>query len=287
MDWTHWPHVSFHNRSRLPEIPGIYVIADINQFVWYVGQAKNLRSRWTGKTHHRYPQLIRSHKKLQHKIYWTPISEENLDAAEQKYIHLFRPELNDSKVKNYLPKEASNRREIRRILKAINRETLLFPKMRSLVLGEYTDENDVLCILIAANINDAEILAKSVNKRRSREVRRAWGGYDCQCDLQDTDYNPASLLVYRVGPYRLEFLFLPEFLRFIEDNWQTYSNKIVKRELFSAEARVLEDLSVLDQFPFSEMRTFQRSDGKKDISDGMYLTYRHQVLSVLSASWQL
>lgn len=49
MEWKDWQHLPLKERSSLPSCSGIYVVADINDFVWYVGQAANLRSRWVAE----------------------------------------------------------------------------------------------------------------------------------------------------------------------------------------------------------------------------------------------
>ncbi|MGB3294419.1 MAG: GIY-YIG nuclease family protein, partial [Phormidesmis sp.] len=67
MSWQQWSSVPLSDRHLLPNEAGIYVVADKNHFVWYVGQAIDLQGRWLGRGHHRYPQLIRTNKKLEHR----------------------------------------------------------------------------------------------------------------------------------------------------------------------------------------------------------------------------
>ena len=43
---------------------------------------------------------------------------------EKYYIELFKPELNNCKVKKYLPKQPQVEREIKRLLKVLNTPTL-------------------------------------------------------------------------------------------------------------------------------------------------------------------
>lgn len=162
--WKTWKHFPLNERSRLPLCSGIYVVADINDFVWYVGQATNLRIRWTGKTHHRYPQLIRSNRKLNHQIYWKPCPLDQLDAQERYYIERFAPELNGCKVRSYSPnytKQSQVDRELRRLLKVLNHKTLLFPVVRSIVDREHTDQDGTRCVVLLIYINDFGILANS------------------------------------------------------------------------------------------------------------------------------
>jgi hypothetical protein len=153
MEWKSWPSISLCDRHLLPTCAGIYVVADANDCIWYVGQATNLQSRWLGKSHHRYPQLVRTNRKLNHKIHWQPCLTSQLNEKEQLYIGLLKPELNGCKVKTYLSKQPQVEREIKRLFKALNRPTLLFPGLRSLIAGEYTDENGTCCILTITNVN--------------------------------------------------------------------------------------------------------------------------------------
>lgn len=89
------------------------------------------------KNHHRYPQLIRSNRRLKHLIFWGAFAAQLLDEKEQLYIELLRPDLNGAKVKTYLPKQPQVEREIKRLLRVINKPTMLFPIIRPVVAGVY------------------------------------------------------------------------------------------------------------------------------------------------------
>ena len=122
---------SLRSCSLLPDISGIYFIGDEqNQILYkilYIGQAQNLRKRWTGKTHHRYKQFAR---KGLDKIYIyyieAPLSE--LDDLKKKYIQEIKPLQKDTKVKEYLPKKSPKLSESQRLLKLAN--TPLFPSVK-------------------------------------------------------------------------------------------------------------------------------------------------------------
>lgn len=45
MDWKSWPSLPLNQRENLPEQPGIYVVVDADDQVWYVGKAVNLNAR--------------------------------------------------------------------------------------------------------------------------------------------------------------------------------------------------------------------------------------------------
>ncbi len=92
-------HIGLKSRELLPEQPGIYYVLDEKFIIWYVGQAKNLRSRWTGESHHRFYQLQKQRKK-QFTIYYELVAESQLDAIERQRIEQYSPQLNGTKVKN-------------------------------------------------------------------------------------------------------------------------------------------------------------------------------------------
>lgn len=178
MEWKSWLNLPLAQRAQLPRQPGIYVIADAEDQVWYVGRSVNLNARWNGKQHHRYKQLSRTNNKRFYKIYWQVFPSEQVNAKEQLYINLFKPHLNYSRVKTYVRKAIQPHEEIGRLLKTLNKKTSLFPGMRSVVLGYYTevDENEeeyleeCVCIVIAINANDHDgLILKSYNKSFGRK----------------------------------------------------------------------------------------------------------------------
>lgn len=73
--------------------------------------------------------------------------------------------MNGSKVKKYLPSLPQVEREIKQLLKALNTPTLLFPVVRSLVVGEYEGSDGARCIIILRNANDFKITGYSMMKR--------------------------------------------------------------------------------------------------------------------------
>ena len=92
-------HLGLNSRELLPENSGIYYVLDENCIIWYIGQAKNLRNRWTGKTHHRFYQLQKERKKL-FTIYYELVAESQLNALGRQRIEQYNPQLNGTKVKN-------------------------------------------------------------------------------------------------------------------------------------------------------------------------------------------
>ncbi|HEY9661411.1 MAG TPA: GIY-YIG nuclease family protein, partial [Allocoleopsis sp.] len=162
MEWKSWSSLPLTQRERLPAQSGIYVVVDAEEQIWYVGRSVNLNARWNGKGHHRYQQLSRTNGKRQYQIHWKCFPPTQLDEKEQFYIDLFKPHLNYSRVRTYARKSIQPHEEISRLLKVINKKTTLFPDVRSVVLGYYTevdeDEEGTLkeytCIIIVINVND-------------------------------------------------------------------------------------------------------------------------------------
>lgn len=92
------PHISLKSRTLLPEESGIYYVVDETSIIWYIGKAKNLRTRWTGDSHHRLDQLQKQRKK-QFTIYYELLPESLLDLIEQQRIEHYSPQLNGTQVK--------------------------------------------------------------------------------------------------------------------------------------------------------------------------------------------
>ena len=84
-EWKNWRHCDFGSKDLLPHEPGIYVIADKDYTVWYVGLSKSLKNRWQGAQHHRYKQLRRGKSKLQLKIYYKQVATEELKHQEKAF----------------------------------------------------------------------------------------------------------------------------------------------------------------------------------------------------------
>jgi len=92
------PKITLHAKQLLPEYSGIYYVLDESNNVWYIGQAKNIRKRWQGKSHHRIYQL-EVQKKKHFSIYYEQVSESQLGSIEKQRIEKYHPHLNSSPVK--------------------------------------------------------------------------------------------------------------------------------------------------------------------------------------------
>lgn len=282
MEWQGWENVTFLDRNQLPAKSGIYVVVDSESFVWYVGKAKNLQNRWLGRGHHRYPQLIRSNKTLQHRIYWKLFPIVEIDKKEQFYITLFESELNGRKVKNYLPKEAQVYREIKRLLKALNKNTLLFPTIRSIIAGEYTDDLGNRCVVVITNLNDFAILDKSSRKRYSQKVRNAWVGLETYCNFNKEGHKPLTIPAYTFQGYRFEFIAVPEIIRHFENSIHDQDQWLQETEIFGIPTRSLKGLDFLDRLNLEETYQFIYSDNRRNLKDATYLKYINPDLSFIS-----
>ncbi len=100
-EWQTWDSVPFDERECLPETSGICFVVDSRDQVWYVGKATNLKSRWVGRNHHRFPELSRSHSRRRYRIHWHCCPSTHLDKLEKEWIKRYNPILNESKVKTY------------------------------------------------------------------------------------------------------------------------------------------------------------------------------------------
>lgn len=281
MEWKDWSNVLFSERDCLPSGSGIYAVADANNRVWYVGQAANLKNRWTGRGHHRYPQLIRSNRQLCHRIYWKQVQVNCLDEQERYYIDLFQPELNGCKVKKYLPKQPQVEREIKRLLKVLNSQTLLFPVIRSLVVGQYEGNDGKICIVVVTTMNDFRLIDSSATKRYSGEVRKAWINYNTYCGKDEERYRCKCLPVYSFNGYMFEFIEMSELVDYLENNSIAYERHVGIVELFGVQVKALKDLAIMNELLIEEEYSFIDSNGKKLLRDVAYLNYRKPMLKCL------
>lgn len=165
-------------RHQLPDHPGIYFVVGEREQLFYIGQAKNLRKRWAGASHHRYKQLARKGlDKIVIKYILASVSE--LNELECQYIEELNPLLNYGRVKKYLPKTITRFSELQRLLKLASQP--LFPSIiykslngqtiprepydlfRGFVAGVYEDQQ--LHILVLCRQNMGELLWKSSGHR--------------------------------------------------------------------------------------------------------------------------
>jgi hypothetical protein len=92
------PKVSLATKDNLPNHSGIYYVVDEKNIVWYIGKAKNIRSRWSGKSHHRFFQL-ESQKNHYFSIHYRRVDSTEITKIEKEEIEKYAPQLNTSKVK--------------------------------------------------------------------------------------------------------------------------------------------------------------------------------------------
>jgi len=272
-EWQEWQSVLLSERSQLPSEPGIYVIADSKQTVWYVGQALDLKARWLGKSHHRYAQLIRTNRKLAHRIYWQPIPVAQLDQQEQFYIAQFSPELNGQKVKQYLPKEPQVSREIKRLLKALNKPTLLFPNVRAVVLGEYAGPDDIRCLIVLMTVNDHSLIVNSARKRRAPKVRNAWTLKESYCGKGESLYMPCQIPTYRFFSWQFEFIEVPQLHDQLWDSADLREQALCTVDLFGVAVRAFKDFSLIDDSELLDTYAFTCGDGRKTLQQAAYLKF--------------
>ncbi|MBW4653021.1 MAG: GIY-YIG nuclease family protein [Kaiparowitsia implicata GSE-PSE-MK54-09C] len=269
-------------RDRLPEASGIYVIADSYDQVWYVGKAQNLRLRWLGKGHHRYAQLMRKNKTLRYRIYWTLVSLEWLQAKEVDYINAFKPALNGSKVKPYLPQKPQAEQEMKRLLRVLNRLTSAFPVVRSVVVGQYTEAN-YLHFLLVVNLHDCILLSKSRNQR-AIAIRQAWSNFQSYCGRDEQTYRSMFGGRLTAKNYCLDFLVIPKLIFFLEQEIIQKTAYLETVELLGVGIKTLPSLSMLDGLKLREESMDVDSAGRRSLFDVAYLQYQRNHLSSLTHS---
>ena len=79
--------VSLRKRIDLPTSPGVYYLIQwFNPWkVLYVGKAANLRSRWSGKGHHKLKQALRKPGiRIHYRKTWTKGRAKEIEAIEQR-----------------------------------------------------------------------------------------------------------------------------------------------------------------------------------------------------------
>ncbi len=253
MEWKSWSSVSFTQRTQLLPQPGIYVVVDAEDQVWYVGQSINLNARWNGKGHHRYKQLSRTNNKRDYKIYWKFFPLEQLNEKENLYINLFRPCLNYTKVRIYAKRPTLPNEELSRLLKILNKKTTLFPDVRSIILGYYLeiDEDDqeelkeYICIVVLVNAKDRDgVILNSMKKSLSKKgssLRGYWQMYESNCEVDNPDIRPASIPVFILENLVYEFVSCPNSIDELAKNKSAlYTIEIEKQPVL-----VLKDITVL------------------------------------------
>jgi hypothetical protein len=225
-EWKSWSHCAFERKDLLPQAPGIYVIADRDCTVWYVGLSKSLKNRWLGTQHHRYKQLRRRKSKLQFQIYYKLVALLELEQQEKHYIELFKPRLNGSKVTRALPKASTAGQELIHLLKVLNNKTQLSPYIRSVIVGyreEVIENARYYSVTIAVTINDIDFLYnKAYRKGRRWDLKtRCWKICEDMCGQPEGSYLPAAVLSYLHSPWAIQFACLDwQFLNYLENHPQ-------------------------------------------------------------------
>lgn len=278
MEWKSWPVIPLADRVNLPTQPGIYVVVDTDNEVWYVGRSVDIKARWNGKRHHRYQQLNRTNNKKQYRICWKIFPTDQLNEQEQKYINLFRPHLNYSRVKTYARKSRKPSEELSRLLKVINKKTALFPDVRSVVAGYYTeigeDEEgnlqEFICIVIAVSINDHDgPVLNSCNKslsRKGKNLKGFWKIYESDYGSGKAEENPALIPVFIVEDIVYEFVPCPKFIAKLRD----FQDDLFYTEVASQNILALKNMNPLVSLASDDAKMLFRSE--------KYLRYRAQDL---------
>lgn len=277
MEWKEWSNLPLNQRDQLPNHPGIYVITDLTEQVWYVGKSANLNNRWRGKGHHRYPQLSRTNKKKSFQIYWKLFSLEKLNELEQHYISLFNPHLNGTKVKSHIRKKPQPTAELKRIFHVLNRPIQLFPSVRSVVLGYYKEldeeemkEYKVLVVVVNINDHDKIIFGSAMcsQKRQGSHLKGFWITSTCDCELDESLYSPVTLFAFMIDDYVYEFICCDE----LRESLKQTPSKLYQVDLFSQSVTALRNPGTITVLPTNTYR-LPCSDGRLRLHPNDYINY--------------
>jgi len=277
MEWKDWSNVPLAQREQLPTYPGIYVITDLEEQVYYVGKSANLKNRWRGKGHHRYRQLNRSNKKKSFQIYWKSFSLEQLNEKERHYISLFSPHLNGTKVKSYIRRQVQPTKELKRIFQVLNRKTMLFPLARSVVLGYYKelDEEemkDYTVLVVLVNINDCDKFiydsAMRSQKKQGSHLKDFWITSTCDCGLDESLYTPTSFFAFMIDDFVYEFVCCDK----LRESLEKTPSKLYQIELFEQSVTALRSPDIITELPINTYR-HSSNDGRLRLNSEDYLNY--------------
>jgi len=195
---------------------------------------------------------------------------------------LFEPYLNYSRVTKYIKKVRQPNEELSRLLKALNRKTQLFPDVRSVILGFYTeiDENEeglleeYVCVVIAVNVNDHDkIILKSCQKllsRRGENLRDHWKIYESDCNKSEMEANSVTIVVFTLDNIVYEFVCQPNLLK----KFETDKSILCNLKLENQNVLALENIDVLP--------LLLEGDGHFLIAEWNYLRYRAPDLRPIS-----
>lgn len=163
-------------------------------------------------------------------------------------------------------------REIKRLFKVLNTTTTLFPIIRSAIAGAYLDDDGVQCVVTLVYMNNFRLLGKSIKKRYSAEVRRAWYALNTDCGKPLDRYHIHQVRSYHLPHQRFEFVEGSKVLRHLEDHSATYERVVAQTNLFGVAVKTLRDLSVLDEVVLAEDYGVLHGD-KITLTDGAYLKH--------------
>lgn len=89
-----WHTIPFSKRHKLPQRSGLYAVKSLGR-VKYVGRATDLRDRWQGRGHHRYPQ---ARNLLWPRLAYIELPKHRINEEEDRLIARLSPPWNGSRV---------------------------------------------------------------------------------------------------------------------------------------------------------------------------------------------
>lgn len=163
----------------------------------------------------------------------------------------------------------------------LNQKTILFPDVRSVVLGYYTeldeDETDTLkeytCIVTLVNVNDHDrTILNSYHKsyrKQATSLKDCWGVYESNCGNNDPAVKPVLIPVFLANDIAYEFVC---YFSLIDKLAQQKAN-LHTVELVQQSVVALKNVDILPTLLAAE---------KPRISHEMYLHYRAADLRPIS-----
>ena len=95
-----WRTLPLTHRHKLPKRPGLYAVKSFSLFgpvgrVKYIGRATDLKGRWQGRGHHRYPQ---ARNLLWPRLAYIELPKHKINEEEERLIAKLSPPWNGSPV---------------------------------------------------------------------------------------------------------------------------------------------------------------------------------------------
>lgn len=145
-------------------------------------------------------------------------------------------EKEDSNAKTSLPRKASDNRKLKNIIAPINKQCAMFPTIRSLIVGQFLDEQGLQHIVYAIHPQDIGIIALAFSKKKNE-----W-------KLLSQPFKYGKPFVYISPNLEIEFHICPNLLHYLECTSSFERSKWTKTtRLVGLDIHYLSDLRIFSQ----------------------------------------